>query len=207
MSERTNDARVEQAWQDIVAWCRQHAPKSAARLRPPAGEQAILDAERATGVTWPSELKCWYRMHDGAEWLDFDAYFFPLSSPLSLDAVVKTHRMMLEVWSELIDLAGGATIDELMAKPAGDWANIFIPAYVPFAVDCGTEKLVVDTRAGELSGAIRTFDKVEADGEPEWASLADALEYILAALTQGRKTQQSVGWYAGVEDGRLVWKL
>jgi cell wall assembly regulator SMI1 len=205
MSDRSRDQRVELAWQEIVAWCRVHAPVTAAALRPAAGDQAILDAERSTGVVWPSELRCWYRMHDGVKWADYDGHFFPSSFPLTLQSVVATHRLLLEVWSENIDLAGGATMDELMAEPAGESTFIFIPAYIPIASDAGTETLVMDARAGEFSGAVRGFDKVEADKGPfYWTSLCEALGDILAALTHGQKTKNS-GWFAKVEDGRLDW--
>lgn len=205
MSDRSRDERVEVAWQEIVAWCRANAPVTAAALRTAAGDQAILDAERATGVSWPSELKCWYRMHDGVKWMDFDGRFFPLSFPLSLRDLVQLHRELTEIWSQNIDLAGGATVDELMAGPAGKPTFVFIPAYIPIAADSGTEALVIDARAGELTGCVRGFDNVDADKGPYyWASLCEALEDILAALSQGQKTKKA-GWFPKVQDGRLEW--
>ena len=178
---------------------------SVAALQPPAGEQAILDAERATGVRWPSELKHWYRLHNGVDGHDFNAAFFPLSSPLSLDAVVRAHATWTQAWADHLDMAGGATLEEMMAAPAGKTWWIWLPAYIPFASDCGTEDLVLDTREGPLCGLVRGFDKVSADqGDPYWMSLGEALEDVLLCLTESRETK--TGWTPKVVEGHLDWE-
>jgi cell wall assembly regulator SMI1 len=202
MSDR--DEKVEHAWNELVSWCRQHAPRTVSELRAPANEQAIDAAERATGVVWPSELKCWYRLHNGVNVMDATGLLFPWSWPLSLDELVDTHARLGEVWAEHMALAGGATLDQLVAMAAGSTTHVFIPAYLPFASDMGSETLVLDTRSGEYCGAARSFNEVDADLDaPIWLSLGDAIEDVLAAVKLGQQTKS--GWFARVVNGCLDW--
>jgi len=182
----THEVRVERVWENIVAWCKQYAPATAAVLRPPAGADAIEAAERATGVAWPAELKKWYSLHDGVDWQETDGEFLFGYMPASLEILVSNYRLWRDVWAE-IDV-GGPSLAELMAKPAGTGAGTYLPCYLPFAMDvCGT-CLVLDARGGALAGPIREFDKVEADSfasDPIWPSLTELLEELANSLEHG----------------------
>ncbi|MEU6055100.1 SMI1/KNR4 family protein [Streptomyces xanthochromogenes] len=58
---------VEGAWGRIEAWLEEHAPATAALLRPPASDADIDAVEESIGVVFPPALRAWYRLHDGTD--------------------------------------------------------------------------------------------------------------------------------------------
>ncbi|WP_242882682.1 SMI1/KNR4 family protein [Actinomadura litoris] len=59
--------RLVMAWGRIDTWLQAYAPVSAALLRPPADEAALVAAEQVMGVELPAGLAAWYRIHDGVD--------------------------------------------------------------------------------------------------------------------------------------------
>jgi cell wall assembly regulator SMI1 len=194
MSDDEHVKRIKPAWRRITAWCQDHAPETFTALRQPAGVQAIEAAERATGIAWPAELKKWYSLHDGVDPLNWNAALLFGYMPTSLEMLVSTHRMMVDIWTRNMEELTTSSLEELMREPAGSRAGVYLPCYLPFGNDgCGGE-LVLDARGGAWTGPITGFDKVEAEtGEsPEWCSLAELLEDIAESLKTGRETRSGL---------------
>src|SRR5215204_4801815 len=64
-------ARVEDAWRRIVAWYEANTPPGSLRLPTGASESALRSAEREMVLSLPSDLRAFYRIHDGlgGKWL------------------------------------------------------------------------------------------------------------------------------------------
>jgi cell wall assembly regulator SMI1 len=75
---------VEDAWRRIVAWYEANTPPGTLLLPPGATETAIRSAERAMGLSLPSDLRAFYRLHDGlgGKWLLHYGEFFSLAKML-----------------------------------------------------------------------------------------------------------------------------
>ena len=80
------------SWAHIVAWCRDHAPETAAAIRPPAGPVILARAEAATGAAWPEDLRAWYRLADGTE-RTTAGRLLPFHRPLPLASVIEHWTM------------------------------------------------------------------------------------------------------------------
>ncbi|MDB4976427.1 MAG: Uncharacterized protein JWN48_4768 [Myxococcaceae bacterium] len=204
MSEEQHLARIDRAWDRVVRWCQTHAPQTAALLRPAPSDAEIEDAERATGVAWPLELKRWYKLQGGLGLYEFEAEIFPGFAPVSLEALVESYQRVLEIW--FAQDWEGRSIEERMAIPITDWSGTYLPSYLPFAEDGCGNMLLLDARGGLLSGPVREWDKVEADrAGVRWSSLAELLEDVATALEQQRPAQNGLAPRA--VEGALEWDL
>ncbi|MFF5336820.1 SMI1/KNR4 family protein [Streptomyces sp. NPDC013181] len=178
---------VQEAWDRIDAWLREHAPRTFATLRPPAEPEEIAAAERELGLAFPAELVASLRRHNGAVG-GADAFQF------------STHDRLLTV-SEIVhdtlfmrDVAEGLD-DE-------DSAYYWTDAYVKFGsyevtadgltIDCGREQ-------GACGAIGRFFDETGTD-----FGTADSLgAYLteLADLLEGGHDSGAVTF-----NGRLIWE-
>ncbi|MGW8066210.1 SMI1/KNR4 family protein [Streptomyces ziwulingensis] len=57
---------VRDSWTRIDAWLGEHAPRTFATLRPPAGDEEIAAAQQELGVTFPPDLVASLQRHNGA---------------------------------------------------------------------------------------------------------------------------------------------
>lgn len=158
---------LTEVWTLYMAMLRERAPVTAASIRPPRAPGEREAAERAT-TPWPDELREFYGLHDGQS-ETYGEQYVPVGSVLpdftlsSLDQVVDRHRFSLESPHEIDDL--GPDWPAIVAvQEAGETAEMFVPAYVPFAEDGAGGTLYVDTRAGAREGCIRMFTYDGADG-------------------------------------------
>ena len=98
---------VANEWSRIEAWCRTHAPVTAAAFQPGLGDAVIEEFEASTGVTWPQELRDLYRVHNGSLTHDDrtglflgsvlpDKFFYPI------DVATEVRLTLLETWDEMI---------------------------------------------------------------------------------------------------------
>jgi cell wall assembly regulator SMI1 len=202
------DPEVAVSWARIVAWSRDHAPETAAAIRPAAGSALLDRAEAATGGAWPEDLRAWYRLADGAE-RTTAGQLLPFYLPLPLAAVMEHWTIWQRIWA---DIAASSPHDadwydtaRLEAEPAGTAAMMFLPSFVPIAEDlCGND-LFVDTRLGPRRGCVTRFVKSDADSwGPAWRSVTAMLAELATALEQGRAVG---GFEPRVEGGRLVWDV
>jgi cell wall assembly regulator SMI1 len=197
---------VPTSWAHIVGWCREHAPATAAAIRPPASAALLARAEAATGGAWPEDLRVWYALADGTERTPA-GYLLPFHCPLPLRSVMTHWRMWQEIWAslrrqetELEDVA------RLEAEPAGTVASMFLPSFVPIAEDQSGSDLFVDTRSGDLHGCVTEFVKGGADWDgPVWPSVAAMLADLATGLDAGRPVG---GWrLPRVDRGCLDWEV
>lgn len=160
---------VQASWTRIDAWLREHAPRTFATLRPPAGDAEIAAAQEQLGVTFPPDLVASLLRHNGAlegpEAFQFDSG----DRPLGLSGILGDTRFM-------------RGIDQ---GADGETEGYWLHDYVKFgSYDVTSDGLLVDCCTGRDSfGAVgRFFDETgtrfgEADSLGEYlAEEADQLE-------------------------------
>ncbi|MER5736719.1 MULTISPECIES: SMI1/KNR4 family protein [unclassified Streptomyces] len=177
---------VQEAWTRIDAWLREHAPRTFATLRPPAGDEEIAAAQQELGVVFPPDLVASLLRHDGAvegpEAFRFD-----------------TGDRLLGVSGILGDTGFLRGIDQ---GPDGETEDYWLHGYVKFgSYDATSDGLLVDCRTGRDSfGAIGRFFDETGTRFGVAGSLGEHLAELAAALERGRE--------AGVVtfNGRLFWE-
>ncbi len=190
-----------------MATLRERAPITASSIRPPRTASEREAAELAT-TPWTKELREFYGLHDGQR-ETYGEEYVPVGSVLpdftlySLDQAVDRHRFSLENLHSIDDL-GEDWPAEVLAQEAGETAEMFVPAYVPFAEDGSGGTLYVDTRPGARGGCIRMFTYEGADGGDPWF---DSLTEYIAALHRSVETGLAI--YDDLRptfvDGLLEW--
>jgi cell wall assembly regulator SMI1 len=201
---------VRASWARIVNWCHDHAPETAAAIRPPADAALLRQAEQATSGSWPEDLRTWYTLADGTQRTPA-GYVLSFYCPLPLQSVMSHWSMWQEIWAGIIasspnEEAGDLyDIARLEAQPAGTAAFMFLPSYVPIAEDQMGDDMFVDTRSGRLRGCVTEFVKGDADTRgPKWPSVTA----MLADLADGLHAGRPVGrWQSVVDHGRLSWDV
>lgn len=180
------EARVNRAWERIETWLGEHAPRSAASLRPPATDEAITRTQRAIGVRLPAELVASLRRHDGVDDGTVETFVLPpFMHPLPAGGIISHATMLCEVLAD-VGIDGNV----------GAWWH---GQYVPIAVDHGGDSLFLgpDGRLGRhyheegvaYPGPARFVDLLE--------QTADALDGIGPLAEEYRPV---------VEDGLLDWR-
>ncbi|KLL95304.1 hypothetical protein NJ76_27955 [Rhodococcus sp. IITR03] len=140
---------LERNWQRLYDWCVRQAPVTAAAMSSPA-EVSLLDTvESATGRRWPTELRAWFGLHNGASEGKPFAQVLPSFEPLSLERGLSVWASMTTTWADMTDELGGTA---LLDEPAGTMSFTYLTAYIPIAENDQGDLLVVDTRAGEQHG-------------------------------------------------------
>lgn len=177
---------VQASWTRIDAWLREHAPRTFATLRPPAGHEEIAEAQEALGVTFPPDLVASLSWHNGA-----------LEGPEAFR--FSSGDRLLGVSGILGDTGFMRGIAQDLDGEAEDY---WLRGYVKFgSYDVTSDGLLMDCRTGRDSfGAIgRFFDETGTRfGE------ADSLGAYLAELADRLER----GAEAGVVtfNGRLFWE-
>jgi cell wall assembly regulator SMI1 len=201
---------VRASWARIVNWCHDHAPETAAAIRPPADAALLRQAEQATSGSWPEDLRTWYTLADGTQPTPA-GYLLPFYCPLPLHSVMSHWSMWQEIWAGMIassphqDAEDHYDIARLEAQPAGTTAWMFLPSYVPITEDQMGDDMFVDTRSGRLRGCVTEFVKGDLDTwGPKWLSVTA----MLADLADGLHAGRPVGrWQPVVDHGRLSWDV
>ncbi|WP_251091567.1 SMI1/KNR4 family protein [Streptomyces sp. Caat 7-52] len=92
--------QVTEAWERIVGWLAEHAPRSHRTLLPAAGEEEITSAERAFGVRLRADLKALWRRCAGVADED-GAQFLPHNrSLMTVGESLRIQRMQLGFGNE-----------------------------------------------------------------------------------------------------------
>ena len=212
---------VQASWACVVNWCQDHAPETAAVIRPPAAGALLRQAEQATSGSWPEDLHTWYTLADGTQRTPA-GYVLPFYCPLPLHAVISHWSMWQNIWAAIaassrneeadrrLRALGGIPEDpydiaRLEAQPAGTAAGMFLPSFVPIAEDQSGSDMFVDTRAGRLRGCVTEFVKGDADTwGPKWPSVTAMLADLAEGLQAGRPVG---GWQPVLIHGRLDWNV
>jgi cell wall assembly regulator SMI1 len=189
---RVRRMSVDDAWGRIVAWCEINAPVTFQGLRPPAGAHALAATEARFRREWPADLRRWYELQDGVDFLQFDA---PLPH--------WTAHPLAEIQSGDDGIGSAEEVAEGEQSPAGSMAWLWVPSFVEIAHDITASRLFVDLRPGELRGCVTMWDRDEgALDEPHWASVSEMLEQTASSLELG---VACAGFRPVVEDGALGW--
>ncbi|MFD7787694.1 SMI1/KNR4 family protein [Streptomyces nojiriensis] len=178
---------VQESWNRIDEWLREHAPRTFATLGPPARHEEIAAAEKELGVTFPPDLVTSLLRHNGA--LDgAEAFRFSTHDRLlAVSEIVGDTRFMRSIAEDL---------DETEVEYY--WSD----AYLKFGSYGATaDGLTIDCSRGQDSyGAIgRFFDETGTD-----FGRADSLGGYLAELADQLESGQDGG--AVTFNGRLFWE-
>ena len=177
---------VQASWTRIDAWLREHAPRTFATLRPPAGVEEIAAAQEELGVTFPPDLVASLLRHNGA--LEgSEAFRF------------STGDRLLGVSGILGDTGFMRGIDQ---GPDGEAEGYWLRGYAKIgSYDVTSDGLLMDCRTGRDSfGAIgRFFDETGTS-----FGQADSLGGYLAELACTLERGQSAG--VVTFNGRLFWE-
>ncbi|MER6345192.1 SMI1/KNR4 family protein [Streptomyces sp. NPDC001595] len=178
---------VQDSWNRIDEWLREHAPRTFATLGPPARHEEIAAAQEELGLTFPPDLVASLLRHNGA--MDgAEAFRF------------STHDRLLEVAGILEDTRFMRNIAEDLDEDEAE--SYWHHGYVKFgSYGVTSDGLVIDCRPEQDSfGAIgRFFDETgTAFGKAD--SLGGYLAELAGLLERGRD--------AGVVtfNGRLLWE-
>ncbi|MDV8024621.1 SMI1/KNR4 family protein [Rhodococcus sp. IEGM 1330] len=196
---------LTEVWTAYMAILRERAPVTAASIRSPRSVEEREAAERAT-TPWTDELREFYGLHDGQH-VPLGEDYVPVGSVLpdanllSLDEVLARHTFSLEN-PHPIDYLGDDWPAVVRAQEAGETAEMFVPAYVPFAE--GIFGLTyIDTRPGRRRGCVRMFSAEAADGGAPWF---DSLTEYIAEVHRSVEAGSALGEMTpAFEDGVLEW--
>ncbi|MFE7356602.1 SMI1/KNR4 family protein [Streptomyces sp. NPDC057543] len=178
---------VQDSWNRIDAWLREHAPRTFATLQPPAGDEEIVAAQEELGVTFPPDLVASLLRHNGA--VDgAEAFRFSTNDRLlGVSGILGDTGFMRGVAQDL---------DEEEAE------HYWHHGYVKFgSYGATSDGLVIDCRTGRDSfGAIgRFFDETGTS-----FGQADSLGGYLAELAGQLERGQDGG--VVTFNGRLFWE-
>jgi cell wall assembly regulator SMI1 len=186
-----NIASVHMSWQRIESWLAAHAPSSLDCLNPPAADEAIEAAERALGTALPGDLAASLRCHDGVrKW----ATILPLQEPLSVERIVETRAMMMEI---------AADVDGFETKPWDDepWWH---PLWIPWATTADGVYHVIDLRPGPAYARVGWAGHSDGGSFSDgWPSLAAILHAVAQALHVGGRVDDFHPFLTS--DGELWW--
>ncbi|MFC9397488.1 SMI1/KNR4 family protein [Streptomyces sp. NPDC057027] len=177
---------VQDSWTRIDAWLREHAPRTFATLRPPAGDEEIAAAQQELGVTFPPDLVASLLRHNGA-----------LEGPEAF--CFSTGDRLLGVSGILGDTGFMRGIDQGFD---GETEGYWLHDYVKFgSYDVTSDGLLMDCRTGRDSfGAIGRFFDETGTSFGQADSLGEYLAELAGTLERGQD--------AGVVtfNGRLFWE-
>ncbi|MEU8837258.1 SMI1/KNR4 family protein [Streptomyces sp900116325] len=178
---------VQDSWNRIDAWLREHAPRTFATLQPPAGDEEIVSAQDELGVTFPPDLVASLLRHNGA--VDgAEAFRFSTDDRLlGVSGILGHTGFMRGVAQDL---------DEEEAE------HYWHHGYVKFgSYGATSDGLMIDCRTGRDSfGAIgRFFDETGTN-----FGRADSLGGYLAELAGQLERGQDGG--VVTFNGRLFWE-
>jgi cell wall assembly regulator SMI1 len=196
---------VQEAWNEILAWCQQYAPDTARDFHGPAADAALREAQALTESTWPDQLIEWLRLSDGAD--GWGNVIPPGFEPLGVEMILEYRAMLRSVAKEVF---ATDEIDAWEAEEAGSFASGFCRSWVPFAANFGGGFLFVDLRVGARSGCVAEYEHTGGFIRPPiWSDIAAMLDDVRMALRSGRFYRPGYVFRAvtpTVEDRRLGWQ-
>ncbi|MGW2401665.1 SMI1/KNR4 family protein [Kitasatospora sp. NPDC001664] len=182
---------VRESWSRIDAWLREHAPRTFASLRPPAGDEELAAAQEELGLTFPPDLVASLLRHDGAQ-EGPEAFRFPTDDRLlGVSGILEKTRFLRDIAADLDE-------DLEEDEAGGYWHR----GYVQFGTyEATADGLTVDCRTGQDTfGAIGRFFDETGTAFGRAGSLGEYLAELADRLERGRD--------AGVVtfNGRLLWE-
>ncbi|MUL42536.1 hypothetical protein FZ103_15375 [Streptomonospora sp. PA3] len=168
-------ASVQQSWDRIQAWLREKAPRSAARVMPPADPAEIGYTERMFGRELPEELRSLWLCVDGT---GEDTELIPPFYRLLSVQEART-EWASEPWFGDQDCCRA---DGTHRSAAGERILGFCRALFPIGRDYGGDYLVVDQREGAMRGCVARFHHDDGVRPPDWGGVGAMLAYIAEVL-------------------------
>jgi cell wall assembly regulator SMI1 len=192
---------VDDSWNRIAAWLRDHTPVSAAHLGPPAAKDDIAVVEALLGRPLPADLVAWWGHACGVTGFGEGRLIPPRFAPHTVYAALDLRELMLEVAPCKDDAEAAA----LVAEPAGSPCTPYwLPVWLPIAYDGGGCYLFTDLRGGPRHGCIMQWGEYAAATlEPQWPGIGAMLADIAGALHHGTDID---GYQPEArDDGTLDW--
>ncbi|MGX9688201.1 SMI1/KNR4 family protein [Deinococcus wulumuqiensis] len=170
-------SEISAVWERIEAWY--EAQGASHLLNPGASAEAIAQAEKQLGLTFPAELTESLMRHDGSAGMSW-----PGGDLLSLEGIARERS----VWMELLEsdiFSGNADHNETSTLIQSGWWN---PGWIPLHADGGGNGMVVDMAPAQAgtAGQVLFMDHEVGPNEPEYDSLAEYLEAIADGLEAGQ---------------------
>jgi cell wall assembly regulator SMI1 len=188
---------VTRLWSEIVHWCEENAPVTAAALSAPDPAPDLTGIEARLGLSLPDDLREWWLCCDQPEGLVdvLPPFYTPYGASGGLQAWC-SHR---EAWKEQWERPA-------CDHYAGSAGSSFHPAWIPVAGDGFADELVVDLRPGPLRGCVLEWEQEACQVlRPEWSGVTAMLGDVHRALTRGELASHS---HPTVTiDGRLDWQI
>ncbi|MDX3134669.1 SMI1/KNR4 family protein [Streptomyces europaeiscabiei] len=188
---------INESWSRIEVWLAENAPRTFAKLAPPAEPSAITAAEEAIGLTFPDPLTESLLRHDGT---GYAVLLPPFWMPSSTHGILKAWRRRTEIYASIF-------ADAEDTDPEAEDGPWWHRQWIPFAADGGGGELVIDQRPTRLRG--RIGDAFHQDGcrflpHAMWASLPTLLDMTATAMETGER----LNGYARVvtDERRLDWE-
>lgn len=190
---------VTQLWTKIVLWLGEHAPVTAAALRPPTPSPDLEVLEAGFGRHLPAELREWWWCCGGTDGDVLADVLPPFYTPYG------AYRA-LETWNGLRESWGTRWYRPLCAPEAGSAGASYHPAWLPIAGDGFADELVVDLRPGPMRGCVLEWEQEGAQVvATEWSGVSAMLDDVYRSLTEGVPSGYSHP--SVTEDGRLDWQI
>lgn len=187
---------VEESWKRITTWLVEHAPDTAAAVRPSAGAAEINRVAAVVGRRLPPDLLAWWALTDGIAEADFR-----VGSPIPPGYLPLPAAEAAEWFAQLSGFADeeccGA--DGSHATGAGEPLFGFCTGTVPICRDLAGDVLVVDLRDGASHGCVMSWWAEEGYGDVQWAGTAAMLAEVADLLDDPTRTEI-------VEGGSLRWR-
>lgn len=183
-----NTNQIIPTWSRIEAWLLKNWPDALDKLRPAAPEAEIQSTERLLGLSFPEELKQFYRLHDGSH----DLGLFPSSDASGWDEIAFSPLPLEEVrsdwasWKHLIDIGEFAgQSGQPAAGIRADWWNC---GWIPIAGNGGGDFQCIDMAPAEAGRSGQVISVWHESGRRELIarSLSDYLRRLADGLESGK---------------------
>ncbi|MFD4644508.1 SMI1/KNR4 family protein [Lentzea sp. NPDC058436] len=183
------------SWSRADAWLRSNAPALHAKFQPPATAAELAAAQEVVGAPLPAGLAAWWKECGGLKSGDYTPLVPEFYSPLGVAQALEVREMMMEIRRDVavapeivdVDAHEARKLAESAGSPIGD---LWLPLFVPVAVDASGTYLFADLREGPLHGCVMQFDEVEgADEEPLWANVDAMLDAVVEWLEGDFRTE------------------
>lgn len=190
---------VTELWSEIVRWLSEHAPVTAAALRPPVPPPDLAELEAEFAVELPVELREFWLCCGGTGVDVLADVLPPFYTPYSALEAHQAWRDHRKHWAAQWE------------RPACDYyagspGSSFHPAWIPIAGDGFADELVVDLRPGPLHGCVLEWEQEAGQVlRPEWKGVAAMLSDVRRSLAEGAPAGHS--YPTVTEDGRLDWQI
>ncbi|NUP44812.1 MAG: SMI1/KNR4 family protein [Streptomyces sp.] len=189
---------ISESWTRIESWLADNAPRTFARLAPPAEHTAVAAAEEAIGLAFPRSLAESLLRHDGTT---YGVLLPPFWMMLSTEQIVDS-------WKRRTDIYGAERLDADEGDPDGEHGPWWHRQWIPFAEDGAGDHLVLDLCSRRQRGRIGHADHEDGcrfDPHPMWASLPALLDMTATALETG----DLVDCYerAVIDEEDLTWEF